>query len=78
MHESLYAYPHNFTNTLISASQQPDGNDGDQLPSHSPVIDNDLVMALKISEQEQLIRQQELQREQEMIEEAIRLSMLDK
>lgn len=41
-------------------------------------MDNDLVMALKISEQEQKLLQEELKREQDMLEEVLRLSLQEK
>lgn len=46
-----------------------------------PPIDNldaELAMALKISEQEQKLLQEQLKREQEELEEVLRLSMEDK
>lgn len=65
LHESLH---------VRSASDSPDGN---STPS-SPSIDPDLAMALRLSQEEQDERQQELLREQEMLEKAIRLSMEEK
>lgn len=56
----------------ITVNALPDG-----IPQHA-VVDPDLAMALRISEQEQQLRQDELQREQEMIEEALRLSLQEK
>lgn len=50
----------------------------DGIPQHDPVMDPDLAMALRISEQEQRLRQEELQREEDMIEEALRLSLQEK
>lgn len=58
----------------ITVNALPDG-----IPQHDPIImDPDLAMALRISEQEQRLRQEEIQREQEMIEEALRLSLQEK
>lgn len=46
----------------------------------SPIdnLDADLAMALRISEQEQKMLQEQLKREQEELEEVLRLSMEDK
>lgn len=41
-------------------------------------VDDDLAMALQLSAQEQSQRQQDLQREQEMFELALKLSLEDK
>lgn len=51
-----------------------------QLPPFNPAanLDSDLAMALRISEQEQKILQEQLKREQEELEEVLRLSMEDK
>lgn len=57
-----------------------------QLPSYnaatvrSPIgnLDADLAMALRISEQEQKILQEQLKREQQELEEVLRLSMEEK
>lgn len=57
----------------ITVNALPDG-----IPQHDLVMDPDLAMALRISEQEQRHRQEDLQREQEMIEEALRLSLQEK
>lgn len=48
-----------------------------QLPSINN-LDSDLAMALRISEQEQKLLQEQLKREQEELEEVLRLSMQDK
>lgn len=49
--------------------------DGIPQQDHPVMMDPDLAMALRISEHEQRLRQEELQREQEMFEEALRLSL---
>lgn len=41
-------------------------------------LDSDLAMALRISEQEQKLLQEQLKREQDELEEVLRLSMQDK
>lgn len=48
--------------------------------NRSPIdnLDAELALALKISEQEQKIIQEQLKREQEELEEVLRLSMEDK
>lgn len=63
---------------LTSGNQQPP-------PYHAAIrspttdsLDADLAMALRISEQEQNILQEELKREQEMLEEVLRLSLQEK
>lgn len=45
-------------------------------PAHN--LDAELAMALRISEQEQKLLQEQLKREQEELEEVLRLSMEDK
>lgn len=63
MHESLYgSQPTAFTG--LSDAPVIDAN-----------IDADLAMALRISEEEQKERLEELRREEEMIEQALRLSL---
>lgn len=58
------------------------GNENvNQLPEPAPSqysIDADLAMALRISEQEQQLIQEELKREQEMLDEVLRLSLQEK
>lgn len=84
LHESLYGY--------YPTSESTQTGNGDLTPSNqhqsqlntairSPTTDNldaDLAMALRISEQEQQILQEELKREQEMLEEVLRLSLEEK
>lgn len=67
LHESLYGYQ----NSIASEAGQPQPNSIFGLSD----LDDDLALALRISEQEQQQRQDELRREQEMIEEALRLSL---
>lgn len=83
LHESLYGY--------YPTSESVQTGNGDLTPSNqqsnletairSPTTENldaDLAMALRISEQEQHILQEELKREQEMLEEVLRLSLEEK
>lgn len=64
------------SNGDLNADQQP------QIPitaNHVPPnVDNDLAMALRISELEQQQLQEEMKREQEMLEEVLRLSLQEK
>lgn len=83
LHESLYGY-------VPQSPGTPNAGNGElnqqQLPpfNHAavrPPIDNldaELAMALRISEQEQKLLQEQLKREQEELEEVLRLSMEDK
>lgn len=79
----MYGYHRNAT-TVASAdetnSSEPCSGLPDGIPQqiNEPMMDPDLAMALRISEQEQHQRQLDIQREQEMIEEALRLSLQDK
>lgn len=72
------------------SSDSPNTGNGDlnqqQLPTlntatiRPPIdgLDTDLAMALRISEQEQKLLQEQLKREQEELEEVLRLSMEEK
>lgn len=65
----------------LQADTVPGNEDVNQPPNPSPSqynIDADLAMALRISEQEQKSFQEELKREQEMLEEVLRLSLQEK
>lgn len=67
--------------SLQSTDVVPGNGDMNQLPNSAPSqynIDADLAMALRISEQEQNLIQEELKREQEMLEEVLRLSLQEK
>lgn len=61
--------------TAAQPSIAPSAAAATALVSSSP--DADLALALRISEQEQLERQLELDREQQMLDEALRLSLQD-
>lgn len=47
-------------------------------PNNEPVVDDDLALALRLSAQEQSQHQQELLREEEMFELALKLSLEEK
>lgn len=82
LHESLYgcmatiADNANATNGELNVSQVQPNPPTANGSAHN--IDADLAMALRISEAEQRQRQEELQREQEMLEEVLRLSLQEK
>lgn len=67
MHESLYGYQNTTSNAIGAIEPSP--------RIALPDIDADLALALRISEQEQQQLQDELRREEEMIAEAMRLSL---
>lgn len=67
LQESLYGY-HNTSSTTDEPDLSPRAIE-------IPDMDPDLAMALRISEQEQKDRQDELRREQEMFEQALKLSL---
>lgn len=80
LHESLYGYyptseSVNTGNGELN-QQQPHQNTAIRTPADN--LDADLAMALRISEQEQKLLQEELKREQEMLEEVLRLSLQEK
>lgn len=60
---------------LSENQQQPNQPTANRL---SQSVDTDLAMALRISELEQQKLQEDLKREQEMLEEVIRLSLEEK
>lgn len=74
----------------VNKRYSPIGEDQQQKPQHSQItantfapypaenIDTDLAMAIQISEQEQKQLQEDLKREQEMLEEVLRLSLEEK
>lgn len=67
--------------SLQSADVVPGNGNVNQSPTPAPSqynVDADLAMALRISEQEQKLIQEELKREQEMLEEVLRLSLQEK
>lgn len=67
LHESLYGYQHSIASRAGLPDQSP--------PAALSDLDADLALALRISEQEQRQRQDDLRREEEMIAEALRLSL---
>lgn len=81
LHESLYGYyptseSVNTGNGDVNQPHQPQQNTAIRSPPEN--LDADLAMALRISEQEQKLLQEELKREQEMLEEVLRLSLQEK
>lgn len=84
LHESLYGYRISTIETQITTGEQTNGQQqltlenftSEMSPSLS--LDNDLAMALRISEQEQNALQEELRREEEMLAEVLRLSLEEK
>lgn len=68
-------------NGELNQPQLPSYNNAVAAAANRSPIDNldaELALALKISEQEQKIIQEQLKREQEELEEVLRLSMEDK
>lgn len=84
LHESLYGYYPTSESTqtgngdLTPTNQQPPTYNTAIRSPTTGNLDADLAMALRISEQEQQILQEELKREQEMLEEVLRLSLQEK
>lgn len=89
LQESLYGYHinRNAAATAAAASLTDESNsdrnvsclpDGIPQQINEPMMDPDLAMALRISEQEEQQHQLDLQREQEMLEEVLRLSLQEK
>lgn len=86
LHESLYGYYPPATTTADATNTGNGDLNPNQQQSHQNTairptannLDTDLALALRISEQEQQILQEELKREQEMLEEVLRLSLQEK
>lgn len=85
LHESLYGYYPTSESVQTGNGDLTSGNQQQPPPYDTAIrspttgsLDADLAMALRISEQEQNILQEELKREQEMLEEVLRLSLQEK
>lgn len=82
LHESLYGYLPSEENAnaangdLNQHQHQPVLNTATRSPADN--LDADLAMALRISEQEQRQIQEQMKREQEELEEVLRLSLQEK
>lgn len=82
LHESLYGYRQSAIERSSSANQLTT-SERISSPTNSPqrtdpILDADLAMALRISEQEQQRIEEELKREEEMLAEVLRLSLEEK
>lgn len=77
MHESLYGY-YPTSESVSTGNGVINSNHAAAIRSPTESVDADLAMALRISEQEQQKLQDELKREQEMLEEVLRLSLEEK
>lgn len=77
LHESLYGY-YPTAESVNTGNGVINPNNGTAIRSPIESVDADLAMALRISEQEQQKLQDELKREQEMLEEVLRLSLEEK
>lgn len=85
LHESLYGSlptPENVSanngDVNVNQQQQPSPTNQPTANRVSQNVDDDLAMALRISELEQQQLQDDLKREQEMLEEVLRLSLEEK
>lgn len=83
LQESLYGY-HTSSLSTVPASTNHTQNVSSTIDTNAPQlpdaisIDSDLQMALQISIREQEARQEEILREQQMLEEVLRLSLEEK
>lgn len=77
LHESLYGY-YPTAESVNTGNGVINTNHTAAIRSPAEGVDADLAMALRISEQEQQKLQEELRREQEMLEEVLRLSLEEK
>lgn len=78
LHESLYGYVPQSPGTPTAGNGELNQSPAGAIRSPVDNLDAELAMALKISEQEQKLLQEQLKREQEELEEVLRLSMEDK
>lgn len=78
LHESLYGLHTSERTQITYTANGLSPSENNHVETVTQTLDADLAIALRLSEQEQRLLQEQMQREQEMLEEVLRLSLEEK